>query len=300
MINLFSFGNYFNDKIQCPISSSDNIKLSYISSPRRLPFQAISNLLHHIPHARATKTLLHRKTLHVKKWFIYYRVQFTIMDEKENTEKKKMPIAVIIVIFILIFSVIATILLFGIRNDNSSDETPAASINDANATSSTSGKLVFGWFTVSPKYTDLKVLVYVNGTLGGYLDFPSQFHNMSGIMIWNDNINNSSAIYYDYFPQGGEINAGDYIEFGNLSPSTLYTFEFYHAPTCALLVIAGPHAEFGTPPNPPSASDVTFDDDVPYFDIPDNDGSLTLCDCLILLALGIALILTIFVVLRKS
>lgn len=169
---------------------------------------------------------------------------------------------------------------------------PVGSITPS-ATSNTSGKIVFGTFCPNPKFSDIRILVYINGTASGYLNFSKA----DGSVFWNGGPENVTSTYYDLYVVGGTINSGDYIEFTGLSPSTLYTFLIYHMPCDSLVSLVG-NNNFGTPPEPPTPSEVTYSGGRPPmdWDYSDSNNDDNTKEDMILLLTIIALFVSIIII----
>jgi flagellin-like protein len=128
--------------------------------------------------------------------------------------------------------------------------TPAGSWTECKATSNVTGELRFGAFTSDVQPLDIKIFVTVDGAPGGDITFPSNTGSTS--LTWNgapigDDGTVMKASYFDYNPEGGQINSGDYITLTNLLPGTLYSFEVFHVTSDATVTMTGDGPSFNTP-----------------------------------------------------
>jgi hypothetical protein len=204
------------------------------------------------------------------------------MKQKIHSNKSN-KIFFLQIITLIIVSTLIGLNVFPTARGSSGISPPAGSINPS-ATSNTTGKIVFGRFYGMPKCNEIILLVRINGTASGYLRFPEN----NGTMNWTGEPKNTTVLYFDLNPAGGTIiDSGDYIEFSGLSPSTLYTFTLYHTLSYSLCSLFGP-TEFGTPPNPPHSSDVTFDGTFPPMPTPIPDEKPS--DLLPMLMIGISIV----------
>ena len=91
----------------------------------------------------------------------------------------------------------------------------------------------------------LRVYVKANGTDLGYIGWGS--NTDPSTVSWSSGPAGTSVTYFDYDPQGGEVNSGDYIELFGLASKTSYTLEVYNVATSSVLLMTGDRSSFSTP-----------------------------------------------------
>ena len=134
----------------------------------------------------------------------------------------------------------------------------AWALNRAEATSTSTGIIVFGPSTVSIEHSDIVIFLYMNGTAAGFIEIPQ---SENGLVAWTDAPGKASAEYFDYSPAGGQINSGDELRFENLSASTVYTFVLYHIEAASTISLVGALPYISTPPDPPDIDEISYSGD---------------------------------------
>jgi len=183
--------------------------------------------------------------------------------EEENDFRKREPwsggkkaVVGLLTIFIAIV-LIAGVLYVWVPQDFVPPDVSGTvwALNRAEATSTTTGIIVFGSSTVIIEHSDIVIFVYIDGTAAGFIELP---HLENGPATWTDAPGKVCAEYFDYNPAGGQINTGDELRFENLSASTVYTFDLYHIEAASTLLLTGATPYILTPPNPPDFDGISY------------------------------------------
>ena len=174
------------------------------------------------------------------------------MNERNELTKKeswsvKKKLTMIILSVIMIFLVTGT-LYVSIYSTPHNATTMAGSFIEVNATSESTGIVILGQFYPEASSDEIVLLVMVNSTPSGCIIFPS---DGTGLAEWVNSPSNETVSYFTNNSQGGMFHAGDYIEFENLSSSTVYEFRVWNTYDDTFVSMTGDTGFFSTPPNPP-------------------------------------------------
>ncbi len=135
--------------------------------------------------------------------------------------------------------------VFGYYASNTYTSTPAGSLANVEALSSTSGKFTFGSFTEDIGPTDIKIFIS-DGTTTYELNFNGALSSQTTDLIVTPS-GTLQAEYFDYNYAGNQINSGDYITLTGLTSGTTYTIELFHIPSDAIITLVGATASLTTP-----------------------------------------------------
>ncbi|MCK4757989.1 MAG: hypothetical protein KAS67_06035 [Thermoplasmata archaeon] len=125
--------------------------------------------------------------------------------------------------------------------------TPAGSWSNTEAISESEIRMTFGAFTQDIEPLDIKIFMEVNGTATGSITIPSNTESAPQTCTWTGGPTGAVVTYFDYNPIGGLINSGDYISITGLSPGTTYSFEVFHIPSDATVMMTGASPSVQTP-----------------------------------------------------
>ena len=153
---------------------------------------------------------------------------------------------ILMVAITVVLAAVLYVMVIGLV-DGPPDTPPIVAWSSVDAESSTEGVLEFGTFSYEVRPIDIKLIVKANGTEAGEITIPSNDGAAPQDMTWTNGPAGATAIYYDYSPEGGVINQGDYIALSGLLSGTSYTFEVYHIPTQAICSMTGENGQFNTP-----------------------------------------------------
>ena len=175
--------------------------------------------------------------------------------KKEPWSERKKTFVGLLAIFIAIILIGGFLYVWVPQDFAPSDDSAAAwALTRVEATSISTGTIVFGSSTVSIEHSDIAIFIYMNGTAVGFIEIPQ---SENGPVTWTDAPGKACAEYFDYNPAGGKINSGDELKFENLSASTVYTFDLYHIEAAStLLTITTPY--ISTPPDPPYIDEISY------------------------------------------
>ena len=129
------------------------------------------------------------------------------------------------------------LVIFGYYAGNTYTSTPAGSLVNVEALSSTSGKFTFGAFTENIEPTDIIIFIS-DGTTTYELNFNGALSSQTTDLIVSPS-GTLQAEYFDYNYAGNQINSGDYITLTGLTSGTTYTIELFHIPSDATIALVG-------------------------------------------------------------
>ena len=168
---------------------------------------------------------------------------------KKNDAVSPVIATILMVAITVVLAAVLYVMVIGFGGTGGS--TPAGSWTSCAPQSQTTGQLTFGAFTADTAPLDIKIFVKINGTASGEITIPSNTGASPQTCTWPASTHPlaplAAATYFDYNPQGGQINSGDYISFTGLAPSTLYSFEVFHVPSDATVTMTGDGPSFNTP-----------------------------------------------------
>ncbi len=125
------------------------------------------------------------------------------------------------------------------------NDASAGSWNEVKALNQTAGKATFGAFTGSIEPINLRIYVKANGIDAGYVSWGS--NTDPSTVSWVDGPAGATVTYYDYDPNSGKINSGDYIVLNGLNSGTSYELEAYNVASSSILPMMGDSPTFTTP-----------------------------------------------------
>lgn len=145
---------------------------------------------------------------------------------------------ILMVAITVVLAAVLYVMVIGMSGGGSLVPTPVGSWQAMDPTSNHSGKMVFGSFSPEVHAFDMKILV--EGNSGQQFNFTwSDLTFSDSNYTLNCDGAGITAFYYDTHPEGGLINAGDYIEVFGLEPFTVYTVRVFHYPSDSICQMAG-------------------------------------------------------------
>jgi len=165
---------------------------------------------------------------------------------KKNDAVSPVIATILMVAITVVLAAVLYVMVIGFGGTGGS--TPAGSWTSCAPQSQTTGQLTFGAFTADVAPLDIKIFVKVDGVATGTMTIPQNTYTGTNQTItWLNGPLGAAASYFDYNPNGGLINSGDYISLWGLSASTLYSFEVFHVPSDATVTMTGDGPSFNTP-----------------------------------------------------
>ncbi len=155
--------------------------------------------------------------------------------------KSKNIIPIILIVILILIMIIGIYTYFLMPSDSFPNSISASQINLAEGTSESTGIIEFGTFSGSVEYDELRIFIWENDTYAGYLEIRDYSGTIPINVTWSKGPDDAIVTYFDYNPNGNEINNGDYLNFSGLSPSTSYSIYIIYKPSGTYISIYGPN-----------------------------------------------------------